>query len=422
MSATVVVGTQWGDEGKGKVVDYLADRADAVVRFQGGANAGHTIINEHGEFRLHLVPSGIFRPGIVNLLGTGAVVDTSALLEELRDLEARGVSVDGFRVSDRAQVVVPLHVRVEAAEERLRGGREIGTTGRGIGPAYATKAARFGIQVGDLLDHRRLQETVSLLMARYEAWLGMTAAETAAEVAPVIETLARNGEQLRPYVVDAAELVRGWVRDDSRVILEGQLGIMRDIDWGIYPFVTSSNPTAGGASAGGGVPPRFIESVYGVVKAYTTAVGAGPVPTEDTGALGELLRQRGGEYGATTGRPRRCGWLDLVAVRYACLLNGLSRIAITKLDVLDELSEIKVCVRYRSAAGEHELVPQARFYDSLEPVYVTLPGWRQSTRQARRLADLPRQARAYVDFIAEAAGVGPVLVSVGPHREHTVYV
>lgn len=421
MSATVVVGTQWGDEGKGKVVDYLAGRSDAVVRFQGGANAGHTIINEFGEFRLHLVPSGIFRPGVANLLGTGTVVDTSALIEELRDLEARGVSVDGFRISDRAQVVVPLHVRVEAAEERLRGGREIGTTGRGIGPAYATKAARFGIQVGDLLDSRRLREATDLLMARYESWVGFSAAETRAEADGLFKLLSRNAETLRPYVVDAAVMIREWVRGRSSVILEGQLGIMRDLDWGIYPFVTSSNPTAGGAAAAGGIPPQFVGQVIGVVKAYTTAVGAGPVPTEDTGELGELLRQRGGEFGATTGRPRRCGWLDLVAVRYACLLNGIDRVAVTKLDVLDELEEIKICVRYRSPEGEHDLVPQARYYDKLEPVYVTMPGWRRSTREARRVEDLPREARAYVDFICEQAEVEPAVISVGPHREHTIY-
>lgn len=466
MPATVVVGTQWGDEGKGKVVDYLAGGADAVVRFQGGANAGHTIINEYGEFRLHLVPSGIFRPGVVNLLGTGTVVDPQALLEELRDLEARGVAVDGFRVSDRAQVVLPLHLEVEAAEERLRGDREIGTTGRGIGPAYATKAARFGLQVGDLLAPARLKGMVELLVARHRAgpgglgggagavrggaggWpgagvgglgsgaggeaVGVAGAERVAGVAEagrvadvgeagrVAEALQQAGEQLRPHVVDAAELVRNWIRQDQRVMFEGQLGIMRDLDWGIYPFVTSSSPTAGGASAGGGLPPRFIDAVFGVVKAYTTAVGAGPVPTEDRGELGEALRRRGGEFGATTGRPRRCGWLDLVPVRYACLLNGITGIAVTKLDVLDELDELKVCVRYRSPAGEHELVPQARFFEGLEPVYVTLPGWRQSTREARCMADLPREARAYVDFICQEAGVGALLVSVGPRREHTI--
>ncbi len=422
MSAIVVIGTQWGDEGKGKVVDFLAAGADAVARFQGGANAGHTIINEYGEFRLHLVPSGIFRPGVLNLLGTGTVVDTNALLEELDDLTARGVAVDGFRVSDRAQVVVPLHMKVEAAEERLRGGQEIGTTGRGIGPAYATKAARFGIQIGDLLERRRLSSLVTLLLSRYEAWLGLTHTETLDQVGPLVEVLAANGDRLRKYVVDPATTIAAWLKDNANVLLEGQLGIMRDLDWGIYPFVTSSNPTAGGACAAGGVPPHFVETVIGVVKAYTTAVGSGPVPTEDEGEVGEQLRVRGGEYGATTGRPRRCGWLDLVAVRYACLINGVDSIAVTKLDVLDEMDEIKVCLRYRCGDKEHLYVPQARYFDGLEPVYVTLPGWRRSTRDARKLSDLPKEARAYLDLIAEQVGVKPSLVSVGPHREHTIHI
>lgn len=422
MSAIVVVGTQWGDEGKGKVVDFLAAGADAVARFQGGANAGHTIINEFGEFRLHLVPSGIFRPGVLNLLGTGTVVDTNALIAELDDLTARGVGVDGFRISDRAQVVIPLHMKVEAAEERLRGGQEIGTTGRGIGPAYATKAARFGIQIGDLLNHSRLKELVTLLLSRYEAWLGLTRDETLAQVAPLVEALTINGERLRKYIVDPATTIAHWLKNNHNVLLEGQLGIMRDLDWGIYPFVTSSNPTAGGACAAGGVPPHFIESVIGVVKAYTTAVGSGPVPTEDHGEVGELLRVRGDEYGATTGRPRRCGWLDLVAVRYACLINGIDRIAVTKLDVLDELDEIKVCLRYRAGGEEHIYVPQARYFEELEPVYVTLPGWKRPTRDARKLTDLPKEARAYLDLISEQVGVAPGLVSVGPHREHTIHI
>ena len=422
MAATVVIGTQWGDEGKGKVVDFLSAKADAVVRFQGGANAGHTIINEFGESRLHLVPSGIFRRGVINLLGTGTVVDTTGLLQELRELEGRGVQIDGFRLSDRAQVVLPLHILVETAEERLRGGKEIGTTGRGIGPAYATKAARFGLQVGDLLEPRRMREALELLLGRYEAWLGLTPAETRGKLAEYAELLVRNGEALRPYVVDSAVLIRDWVRSDKNVILEGQLGIMRDLDWGIYPFVTSSNPTAGGACAGGGIPPRFVGKIIGVVKAYTSAVGAGPVPTEDQGELGEHLRSVGGEYGTTTGRPRRCGWLDLVAVRYACQVNGIDNLAVTKLDVLDDLAEIKVCTGYRTAEAEYDLVPQARFYEHLEPVYTTLPGWQSSTREARCLADLPAKARAYVEFIAAQVGVCAGLISVGPRREQTIHI
>ena len=422
MAAIVVIGTQWGDEGKGKVVDCMASGTEVVARFQGGANAGHTIMNDFGTFRLHLVPSGIFRPGVLNLLGTGTVIDTKALLSELDDLVQRGIGIDGFRISDRAQIVAPIHMTVEAAEERLRGGQEIGTTGRGIGPAYATKAARFGIQVGDLLDGRRLREMVALLLGRYEAWIGLSAADTHAQIDPLTESLQADGERLRPYIVDAVPLTADWVRNDRRVMLEGQLGIMRDLDWGIYPFVTSSNPTAGGASAGSGLPPSFIGSVIGVVKAYTTAVGSGPVPTEDDGEFGEMLRVRGGEYGATTGRPRRCGWLDLVAVRYACLINGVNSLAVTKMDVLDELDEIKVCIAYRSGDEGFHYVPQARHFANLEPVYVTLPGWHTPTNHIRKLADLPKQARAYLDFMSEQVGVAPSLVSVGPHRDETIFV
>jgi len=420
MPATVVVGTQWGDEGKGKVVDYLAGEADGVVRFQGGANAGHTIVNELGEFRLHLVPSGIFRPGVVSLLGTGTVVDVQVLLDELGDLVARGVAVDGFRLSDRAQVIHPVFMEIEAREEALRGSHEIGTTGRGIGPAYAAKAARFGLQVGDLLDEQRVKESLELLYRRYAAWLGLDAAATAGRVAEACEALLAAGRRVARYVVDPLEVTRRWVEQDARVILEGQLGVMRDLDWGIYPFVTSSSPTAGGAAAGAGLPPAFIGSVVGVVKAYTTAVGAGPVPTEETGVVGDALRARGGEYGATTGRPRRCGWLDLVAVRYACLLNGVNRLAVTKLDVLDELDEIKVCTGYRTPEGRFDVVPQARFFDRIEPEYVTVPGWKTPTRECRRPGRLPREARAYLDLIAEHVGAPVFLTSVGPHRDHTV--
>lgn len=420
MGATVVVGTQWGDEGKGKVVDYLAENVAGVVRFQGGANAGHTIVNELGEFRLHLVPSGIFRPGVLCLLGTGTVVDVQALLDELDKLAARGVSVEGFRLSDRAQVVHPVFIEIEAREESLRGQDEIGTTGRGIGPAYAAKAARFGLQAGDLLDEDRTRESVDLLYRRYAPWLGVdgrTAARLAAEAGRV---LVAAGRRLAPYIVDPLSVTRGWVAGDGRVLLEGQLGVMRDLDWGIYPYVTSSSPTAGGAATGAGVPASFVESVVGVVKAYTTAVGAGPVPTEETGAVGEVLRSRGGEYGATTGRPRRCGWLDLVAVRYACALNGIDRLAVTKLDVLDTLDELRVCTGYRTPEGTFDLVPQARFFERIEPEYITLPGWRASTRECRRPGELPAAAREYLELIAEQAGVKISLVSVGPHREHTV--
>jgi adenylosuccinate synthase len=420
LAATVVVGTQWGDEGKGKVVDFLAKDATGVVRFQGGANAGHTIVTDLGEFRLHLVPSGIFRAGVTCLLGTGTVVDVAALLDELDELAARGVPVDGFRLSDRAQVIHPVFMDIEAREEALRGEHEIGTTGRGIGPAYSIKAARFGLQAGDLLDEGRLRESVGLLYRRYAAWLRLAAREAEHQMAEACSRLLTAGERLRPYIVDSVGLTRQWQASDASVLLEGQLGVMRDLDWGTYPYVTSSSPTAGGAATGSGLPPSFINGVVGVVKAYTTAVGAGPVPSEETGEVGESLRQRGGEYGATTGRPRRCGWLDLVAVRYACLLNGVDRLAVTKLDVLDGLPEIKVCVRYRSPRGDFDLVPQARFLEEVKAEYLTVPGWRSSTREIRRLTDLPANARAYLDLISERAGAPVTLASVGPHRQDTV--
>ena len=419
MTVTAVVGAQWGDEGKGRIVDYLAQEARMVIRFQGGDNAGHTVVNEHGTFRLHLVPSGIFNPATACIIGTGTVIHPPALLEELAELTRAGISVDNLWISDRAHVVMPYHRMLDGLEESARGGSQIGTTKRGIGPAYADKAARSGIRMGDLLRPYYLTARIAQALPKVNRTLAHFGAE-ALDADQLLGEAVGWGEALGPRIVDTIPLVQEAVRGGADILLEGQLGVMRDIDWGTYPYVTSSNPIAGGGYAGAGLPPRAIDRVVGVVKAYCTAVGAGPFPTELFDETGDRLRSVGQEYGATTGRPRRCGWLDGVALPYAAWLNGFTGLAITKLDVLDELPELKICTGYLIDGRMVNRVPDTVEMGRAEPVYETWPGWQEPTRDARRWSQLPQPARAYLDRISELAGTPLQYISVGPGREQLI--
>jgi adenylosuccinate synthase len=416
---TAIVGAQWGDEGKGKITDVLAQDADLVIRFQGGDNAGHTVVNDRGTFKLHLIPSGIFNANAVCLIGPGTVVNLSALVDEIDMLESRGVSTANLRVADRAHLVLPYHVILDRLDERERGRRKLGTTGRGVGPAYADKVARHGIQVYETRDEHRFRarlarevEEKNRILAAYGE--GLLDARLLAD--EVLQAAARLGER----ICSALPLVEDFLKRDAQILLEGQLGAMRDLDWGIYPFVTSSNPLAGGASVGAGIPPRLITRVVGVVKAYSTAVGEGPFPTELHGQEATALRERAGEFGATTGRPRRVGWFDAVAARYAHRLNLFTDIAVTKLDVLDAYERIPVAVRYRLGEGETADMPPTGVLERAEPVYETLPGWCEPTTAARSRDALPHRALAYLDRIAALVGAPISMIGVGPERRATI--
>ena len=418
MANTVLIGAQWGDEGKGKIVDVLARDADVVVRYQGGSNAGHTIEIGSERYVLHLVPSGILYPGKRCVIGHGLVVDPLALVQEIRDLEARGVTVRGrLEISDRAHIVGLWHRRLDAAREgRAAAGTRIGTTQRGIGPAYADKANRVGLRLGDLLEpgwEESVRERLS------EANVQAAGAEPL-DAAQALSDLRAAGEALKPYIGDTvASLAADW-RAGRSILFEGAQGTLLDIDLGTYPFVTSSNSTAGGACTGTGLPPRAIDRVVGVVKAYTTRVGEGPFTTELNDATGEHLRQRGREFGATTGRPRRCGWFDAVVARYAAQVSGVDAWAITKLDVLDEMETIRVCVGYTCEGRRHETMPaSARVLAACRPVYEDFPGWRCATSNVTQFEALPARARAYVDELCRLTGVPLGILSVGPRRDST---
>ncbi len=419
-SVIVVVGTQWGDEGKGKLVDFLSDDADICMRFQGGGNAGHTVVNDFGEFKLHLVPCGIFRPACICVLGTGTVIDPAAFLEELHTLEQRGISTHNMFLSDRAHVVMPYHKLLDQVEDASRGAYRVDTTGRGIGPAYTDKVARIGIRVSDLLDETILRDKLTIVLRRHNAVLTTVYNQPALELDALVAQTLEWSQQLRPRVIDTMPLVRSALRERKNVILEGQLSAMKDIDWGSYPFVTSSSPTAGGAAVGSGFPPRSIDRVIGVSKAYSTQVGAGPMPTELRGSEAENLRNLGGEFGATTGRARRVGWFDAVVTRFVSELNGCTELAITKLDILDNLAEIPVCTGYRYKGELLTDLPDAAVHEQCEPIYEILPGWLQPTVGIRTLQDLPRNARAYLDRLSELVNVPLHSVGVGPHRDQTI--
>ncbi len=422
MPCTLVVGTQWGDEGKGKVIDLLSGEADVVVRYQGGANAGHTVEIGGKQFILHLVPSGILRPGKINVVGNGVVVDLQDLVAEIDGLEEKGIDIKGrLFISDLAHVTLPYHKRMDEAHEAKRGAGKIGTTHRGIGPTYGDKSARVGIKMGDLLDEpalvakvRRNLEEKNFLFKNYYHVPEVNEEE-------VLSMCRKAVPRLGPLVTDTLPLLHGFLAENKKILLEGGQGTLLDVDFGTYPYVTSSNPTAGGACAGTGLPPSAITGSVGVAKAYTTRVGAGPLPTKLPPQQDEQLRVMGREYGATTGRPRSCGWFDSLVVRRAARINGLTQLAITKLDVLDQLKTIKACVAYRYRGKELTEFPnRIEVLEECEPVYREFPGWQKETRAARNWNDLPANARAYVEAIGEMAGAKIGLVSVGAGREDTI--
>lgn len=424
MTVTAVIGAQYGDEGKGRIIDYLAQEADMVIRFQGGDNAGHTVVNEHGKFALHIIPSGIFNPDTANIIGTGCVVNPQGVLEELGSLEEAGIDTGNLWISSRAQMLMPYHRDLDGLEERLRDeGQKIGTTLRGVGPAYVDKMSRAGLRLGDLLDDIWLEERVENAVARTNRYLSSMGAETV-DIGGVFAFCADMRDGLRHRIVDTTPMVHEALERESTVLLEGQLGIMRDLDWGIYPYVTSSNPSAAFAAVGAGIPMQSISRVIGITKAYATAVGTGPFPTELENETGERLRDVGGEYGATTGRPRRCGWLDLVSLRYGAWLNGMTELAMTKLDVLDGFDRIQVCVGYRRADGSTETryLPDTPEMNVVQPIYEELPGWLEPTTDCRKWEDLPENAQNLVNRVSQAVGLPISLIGVGPERSQIVVV
>lgn len=409
----VVVGTQWGDEGKGRVIDLLARKADAVVRYQGGSNAGHTVVVDGEKFVFHLVPSGILYPDKKSIIAKGVVIDPEQLLAEIEDLHKKRISTDNLYISANAHVVMPYHRKVEEWEEEQRGKRKIGTTKRGIGPAYADKAARRGIRMESLLDENLLRERLQLNLKMYERLYGFTYSEE-----ELLEKFLNYGSKLKKYITNTSLLLYRMIKEDKEILFEGAQGTLLDIDHGTYPYVTSSNCSAGGVCTGTGVGPRFISKVIGVAKAYTTRVGAGPFPTELGGEIGEILQERGNEYGATTGRPRRCGWFDGVVLRYAARVNSLDELILTKLDILDPLEKVKICVAYKYK-GEiiREFPDQFTLWEKCEPVYEEMRGWRQSTSKVTCYKDLPEATKNYLRKIEEIGGVPIRLLSVGPQRE-----
>lgn len=425
MPNIVVVGTQWGDEGKGKIVDLLTERAQVVVRYQGGNNAGHTLVVGGEKFIFHLIPSGILHAGTLCLIGNGVVLDPEVFLEEIDRLEARGVSVgpENLRVSERAQVIMPYHKRLDVARERARGAGKIGTTGRGIGPCYEDKIARRGIRVADLLDENIFRAKLLDILPEKNFLLEKFLGDEPFTPEEILGPYLEMGQRLRPLVANVSVLLQEAVAAGKNILFEGAQGTHLDIDHGTYPFVTSSNPVAGGAAVGAGIGPGHLHRILGIVKAYTTRVGGGPFPTECTDAVGCHMQQCGVEFGSTTGRPRRCGWLDGVVLKEAVRLNGLTGIAITKLDVLTSLNPVKICVAYEEGGRRRETMPATMpELEHCRPVYEELPGWTEDIRGARRLEDLPPACRQYLRRVEELAGVPIQIISVGPDREETIVV
>ena len=418
----VILGTQWGDEGKGKIVDLLTEQADAVVRFQGGHNAGHTLVIGGQKTVLHLIPSGVLRAGVQCLIGNGVVLSPEALLKEIDTLEDSGVPVqDRLKISAACPLILPYHVALDQAREARRGENKIGTTGRGIGPCYEDKAARRALRLGDLRDPARFGSALEEVLDYHNHVLAHYYGVDTLEFSAVLDEALAHGERLMPMMADVTSLLHEYRKTQARLLFEGAQGSLLDIDHGTYPFVTSSNTTAGGTATGSGFGPLFLDYVLGITKAYTTRVGSGPFPTELFDETGLRLAERGHEFGATTGRPRRCGWFDAVALRTAVNINSVSGLCLTKLDVLDGLEEISVCVGYTNGAGETVANPiDAVDYENLRPVYETLPGWSESTVGLKSLDSLPANARAYISRLEALVGAPIDIISTGPDREETI--
>jgi adenylosuccinate synthase len=423
MPGIVIVGAQWGDEGKGKITDLLAEQGDAVVRFQGGNNAGHTIVRGTQEWKLHLIPSGILHPGKCCVIGNGVVIDPRVLIDELEALRVQRVDVSALKISANAHLIMPYHLLLDSAGEARLGSQMIGTTRRGIGPCYADKAARLGIRVQDLLDEKILKKKIVAAMEPKRLSLRPYEKDPVLDLRTMTEEYLTFGHRLEQHIADTSKLMWELLDAGKTVIFEGAQGAMLDIDHGTYPFVTSSNPVAGAATVGTGVGPKAIDEVWGIAKAYTTRVGAGPFPSEMDEDMGELIRQRGGEFGTTTGRARRTGWLDLVALRYAARLNTMSSLVVTKLDVLSGLDRVCVCTRYRGPDGAvfEDFPYHQTVLHHATAEFTELPGWREDLGECRTLSDLPEAAREYLEFIAEHAGAPVALVGIGPGQEQVVW-
>jgi len=425
MAATAIIGTQWGDEGKGKVVDLLAARADMVVRYHGGNNAGHTLVVNGEKTVLNLIPSGVLHPGKVCVLGAGMVIDPQVLVREITALRTRGYLAEDrwLRVSEQAHLIMPYHRAIDHARERLREAGAIGTTGRGIGPAYEDKMARTGIRVGDLFDEEGFTEALARNLREKNGYLEALLGEPPLAIDDILTEYRAFRDQLAPFVADTGAEVRAAVARGARVLLEGAQGALLDIDHGTYPFVTSSSCVPGAAAAGAGLPPRMLGRIIGIAKAYTTRVGGGPFPTELRDALGDRLRADGDEYGATTGRPRRCGWFDAVVVRHAVALSGLDALALTKLDVLTGIDPLRVCLAYEIDGRRADQPPTTQHaWARATPIYEEMPGWQEDLGEARTLDELPLAARRYIDKLSALVEAPVALVSIGAGREQTIRV
>ena len=420
MSVTVLVGSQWGDEGKGKIVDILSEKFEVVVRYQGGANAGHTIVVGDKQYILHLIPSGMLREGVKCVIGNGVVIDPKSLLDEIQLLKDNNIEIgDRLLISQNAHLIMPYHKLLDSLGEQ--GNKKIGTTGRGIGPCYVDKYARKGIKIVDLLNKEKLEEKIRANIAEKNNILKKIHGHAELDVEEIIQEYLEFDEAIDKYISDVPRYLNAAIEDGKSVLMEGAQGCLLDVDFGTYPYVTSSNPTSGGACTGTGIPPTKINSVIGIVKAYTTRVGLGPFPTELEDAEGEALRKIGAEFGATTGRPRRCGWFDAFLVNYSAMINGITEAAITKLDVLSQFEAIKVCVGYEHNGKSLKSFPtEVNKLSAVTPVYETLPGWKTDITNAGSFEELPSATRDYLDFISKKCGFRPAFISVGPKRSQTI--
>lgn len=423
MAVIAVIGGQWGDEGKGKIVDLLAEKANVVVRFSGGDNAGHTVINPFGEFRLHLVPSGIFYPQVTCIIGNGVVINPAVLLEEIRELQSKGVDTKRLFISDRAHLIMPYHILLDGLEEERRGSGAIGTTRKGIGPTFADKVARLGIRVGDLLNKDAFLARLKSILELKNAILTKVYGVSPLSLEEVYEQYCRYEEQLAPFIRETGFILEEALLRKELILLEGAQGTLLDPDFGTYPYVTSSSPLAGGGSIGAGLSPTKIDHIIGVFKAYITRVGGGPMPTELKDETGRLIRERAHEYGTTTGRPRRCGWFDAVSGRFSVRLNGFTGIALTRLDILDTFPVVKICTSYKADGQTLDRFPSnIAVLEKCQPVYEELPGWQTSTTEIRDFKNLPLQARRYVERVEELLSCPVDIVSVGARREQTIKI
>jgi adenylosuccinate synthase len=420
MSTVVVVGTQWGDEGKGKITDFLAETAEVVARYQGGNNAGHTILIQDKKYKLHLIPSGIFYENKICVIGNGMVINPAALIDEINYIHNNGFSTDNLRISDRAHVIMPYHLLLDELEEERKGPNKIGTTKKGIGPCYMDKAARNGIRIADLIDPKEFEGKLRHMVSEKNRVIEQLYGGKALDIEPILKEYLGYAEVLRPYVTDTSVVLNEAIDQGKRVLFEGAQGVMLDIDQGTYPFVTSSNPTAGGVCIGSGVGPTKIHQVIGVAKAYTTRVGDGPFPTELLNETGDWIREKGNEYGTTTGRPRRVGWFDSVVVRHARRVSGITGLSLNSLDVLAGLETVKICTAYKFRGNTIEYYPSSlNMLSECEAVYEELPGWSEDLSKARSIEDIPENARHYLERVSQLTGIPISIFSVGRNREQT---